>query len=140
VASPPSACDGLRDKTIGITRDDYGECAGEILAALDSIEPSLTRFVRSGDEEAGSRVEVHYRRLRTLMREVGFTADAWREGREGAGRTVMRWPAGSMRAFNGAVLNAGVQYASALRYPDAGNVEEGRRHHFLARQLHARFR
>ena len=41
VDSRPSACDGLVEKTIGITRDDYSACAGEILAVLDSLEAPL---------------------------------------------------------------------------------------------------
>ncbi len=140
VASSPSACDGLVEKTIGITRDDYSACAGEILAALDSLEAPLGRFVLTGDEEAESEAESHSRRLRYLMREVGFTADVWREAREGADRTVQRWPDGAMYQFNHEVGGAAAHYVAALRYPNQDNLQQGRRSHASARQIYARFR
>jgi hypothetical protein len=138
--SRPSACDDLNKKTIGITREDYSPCAGEILAALDSLEPALRRSLFRGDEEAGPEAEAHYRRLRYLMHEVGFTADVWREGREGAGRKVERWPDSTMRVFNNEVGTATAQYMSALRHPNDANLKEGQRHHAVARQAYARFR
>ena len=106
VASRPSACDGLVEKTIGVTRDDYSACAGEILAVLDSLEAPLGRFVRTGDEAAESEADAHSRRLGHLMSEVGFTADVWREAIEGVDRTVQRWPDGAMRHFNNEVGGA----------------------------------
>jgi hypothetical protein len=139
-ASRPSACDDLMEKTIGITREDYSPCAGEILAALDSLEPPLRRFVLRNDEEAEAEAEVHYKRLRHLMNEVGFTADVWREARGGAGRTVERWPDGAMRYFNNEVGTAAAQYMSALGYPNDDNLKEGQRRHAAARQAYARFR
>ncbi len=138
--SRPSACDGLIEKTIGITRQDYSPCAGEILAALDSLETELRRSLFRGDGEAGPDAEAHYKRLRYLMREVGFTADAWREGREGAGRKVERWPDSTMRRFNDEVFTATAQYMSALGRPNDANLKEGQRHHAVARQAYARFR
>jgi hypothetical protein len=138
--SRPSTCDGLIRKTIGITREDYSPCAGEILAALDSLETELRRSVFSGDEEAGPDAEAHYKRLRYLMREVGFTADVWREAREGAGRKVERWPDSTMRRFNTEVGTATAQYMSALGRPNDANLKEGQRHHTVARQAYARFR
>ena len=140
VASRPSACDGLVEKTIGITRDDYSACAGEILAALDGLEAPLLRFVRTGDEAAGSEADAHSRRLRHLMNEVGFTADVWREAREGVDRTVQRWPDGAMRQFNNEVGGAVAQYVAALRYPNEDNFTEGRRRHAAASQAYKRFR
>lgn len=139
-ASSPSACDGLIEKTIGITREDYSPCAGEILATLDSLEPALRRFVLRNDEEAEAEAKVHYKRLRHLMNEVGFTADVWREARGGAGRTVERWPNGGMRHFNSEVGTAAAQYMSALGYPNDDNLKEGQRRHAAARQAYARFR
>ncbi len=140
VASRPSACDGLVEKTIGITRDDYSACAGEILAALDSLEAPLDRFVRTGDDEAESEADARSRRLRHLMSEVGFTADIWREAREGADRTVQRWPDGAMYQFNNEVGGAVAQYVAALRYPNEDNFTEGQRRHAAASQVYARFR
>ena len=138
--SRQSACDGLVKKTVGITREDYSPCAGEILAALDSLEPALRRAVFRGDEEAGPEAEAQYKRLRYLMREVGFTADVWREAREGAGRKVERWPDSTMRRFNTEVGTAAAQYMSALGRPNDANLKEGLRHHVVARQAYARFR
>jgi hypothetical protein len=139
-ASSPSACDGLLEKTIGITREDYSPCAGEILAALDSLETELRRSLFKGDGEAGPDAEAHYKRLRYLMREVGFTADVWREARGGAGRKVERWPNSAMRHFNTEVGTATAQYMSALGRPNDANLKEGQRHHAAARQAYARFR
>ncbi len=138
--SRSSACDGLTEKTIGITREVYSPCAGEILAALDSLETELRRSVLRGDEEAGPDAEAHYKRLRYLMREVGFTADAWREARGGGGRKVERWPDSTMRRFNTEVGTATAQYMSALGRPNDANLKEGQRHHAVARQAYARFR
>ena len=130
----------LRKRRSGITRDDYSDCAGEILAALDSLEGPLDQFVRTGDEEAESEANAHSRRLGHLMSEVGFTADMWREAREGADRTVQRWPDGAMRQFNGEVGGAVAQYVAALRYPNEDNFTEGRRRHAAASQAYKRFR
>lgn len=138
--SRPSSCDGLVEKTIGITREDYSACAGELLATLDSLETELRRSVFKGDEEAGPDAEAHYKRLRHLMGEVGFTTDVWREAREGSGRTVERWPDGAMRQFNSEVGTAAAQYMSALGRPNDANLKEGQRHHAAARQAYARFR
>jgi hypothetical protein len=138
--SRPSTCDGLSEKTVGITREDYSPCAGEILAALDGLEHPLRQSVSRGDEEAGPEAEAHYKRLRYLMRQVGFTADLWRESREGAGRKVERWPDSTMRLFNTEVGTATAQYMSALRRPNDDNLKEGQRHHAVARRAYARFR
>lgn len=138
--SEPSACDGLIEKTIGITREEYSPCAGEILATLDSLEPPLRRFVLRGDEEARTQAETHYKRVRHLMDEVGFTADVWREAREGAGRTVERWPDGAMRQFNSEVGIATAQYMSALESPNDASLKEGQRRHATAGSAYARFR
>ncbi len=66
----PSACDGLADKSLGITRDDYGDCAGEIVAELDGLELHLERLVRQGRAESRPAAGAHAARLRHLMRQV----------------------------------------------------------------------
>lgn len=139
-ASTPSACDGLSERAIGITRAEYGDCAGEILEALDEIEISLGRFVRTGDEEAKVEADSHSERLRHLMREVGFTADTRLEAREGVDRTIQRWPDGAMYQFNNEVRGAVAYYIATLRHPSEDNLREAQRRHALARQLYARFR
>lgn len=138
--SRTSACDGLAEETLGITRQVYSPCAGEILSTLDSLERPLARFVHRGDEGARVEAETYHRRLRSLMDEAGFTADVWREAREGAGRTVERWPDSHTRVFNMHVGTAAAQYMSALRHPNTDNLKEGQRQHAAARQSYARFR
>jgi hypothetical protein len=139
-AAEPSACDGLSDKTIGITRADYSECAGEILEALKRLEPPMRRLVLKGDETARPEAVAAYRRLRHVMRQVGFQQDIWREVGGGAGRTVERWPNGNMQHFNLEVTGAATHFNSALRFPHEDNFREASAHHARARQAYARFR
>jgi len=49
----PTACEGFAGRKLGITGAEYRGCAGEILAALDSIEPPLRAIVseRANDED-----------------------------------------------------------------------------------------
>lgn len=137
---PTGPCSEIEEKTIGITRDDYRACAEEILSVLDSLEAPLSRFVRTGEGEAHERADTYNRRLRNLMRSAGFTTDVVREAREGAGRTVQRWPDVNLRWFNQEVLTASAQYGAALGYPNADNLGQGRKSHDRARQAYARFR
>src|SRR4029450_10437828 len=46
----PTACDGFADRKLAISSAEYRGCAGEILAALDAIEPPLGAVV-SGEGE-----------------------------------------------------------------------------------------
>lgn len=74
------------------------------------------------------------------MREAGFQADAWREVKGGAGRTIERWPDASMREFNGEVVNAAAHFNAALVYPNQDNLQQGARRHAQARSTYSRFR
>lgn len=139
-AAEPSACDGLSDKTIGITRADYSECAGEILEALKILEPPLRRLVLKSDETARPEAKAAYRRLHHLMRRVGFQEDIYREVAGGSGRTVERWPDSNMRHFNVEVSGAAAHFKSALVYPHEDNFREGLERHARARRAYARFR
>lgn len=134
-----TACDGLAEKTLGITRADYSTCAGEILAALDDLERPLRRLVQ-GDDDAKGDAESANRRLRYLMRQVGFQADFFREVVGGASRTIERWPDSAMRIFNREVVGAAAQFGSALGSPNDGNLQEGARKHRLAKRAYERFR
>jgi hypothetical protein len=125
---------------MAVTREEYAPCAGEMLAALDTLERALQRGIVGGQEEAFGDARRVHRRLRALIREVDFRGDYLREMREGASRTVQRWPEDAMRMFNGELGNALAQYSSALGYPNVENLEEGRRHHRLAAQAYDRFR
>lgn len=125
---------------MAVTREEYAPCAGEMLATLDTLGMALQRAIVEGEEEAFDDARRAHRRLRALVREVDFRGDYRREMREGASRTVQRWPEDAMRMFNGELGNALSQYGSALGYPNVGNLEEGRRHHRLAAQAYDRFR
>jgi hypothetical protein len=95
----PSACDGLADKLVGITRADYATCAGEILAALEELEQLLGRMTLEGESDARPQAEATYKRLRHLMREVDLQGDIRREVRaESHAPEIERWPDGSMRS------------------------------------------
>ena len=135
----PTACDGLSRKTLAITRADYAECAGQILAALEQVEGPLGRFV-AGDAEAGAEASSAHRRLRHMMDVVGFQAGAYREVGGGADKTIQRWPDSGMRTFNGHVISAAVQFRAALVHPNQDNFEQGARGHANARAAYARFR
>jgi hypothetical protein len=137
----PSACDGLADKLVGITRADYATCAGEILAALEELEQLLGRITLEGESDARPQAEAAYKRLRHLMREVDFQGDILREVRaESHAPEIERWPDGSMRTFNKEVGNAAAQFMSAVRRPNQGNLEGGSRYHAKARSAYAHFR
>ena len=138
-ALSPTACDGLSQKTLAISRADYAECAGEILGTLEQVEGPLRRFVE-GDAAARTEASSAHRRLRHLMDEVGLQADAYREVGGGAAKTIERWPDTGMREFNSAVVNAAVQFRAALVYPNQDNFEQGARSHANARAASARFR
>jgi hypothetical protein len=141
---PPAAataCDGIAEKKVGISRAEYAPCAAEILATLDTLRGHLQELVLRGDTTASVQANASYKRLRLLMKRVGLDADIRREAREGTpAPTIERWPVGGMRVFNVEVSVAAAQYMSALRRPNPGNLEEGQRRHALARQAYGRFR
>jgi hypothetical protein len=140
-ASGSSACDGLADKLVGITRADYTTCAGEILAALEKLEQALRRVVLDGEGDARPEAEAAYKQLRHLMREVDFQGDIRREVRaESHAPEIERWPDGSMRTFNKEVGNAAAQFMSALQRPNQGNLQGGSGYHAKARSAYAHFR
>jgi hypothetical protein len=140
-ASVTSACDGIADKRVGISRAEYGPCAAKILVTLDTLGERLQRLVLRSDTTAWAPAQANYKQLRILMKRAGLDADVLREAREGThALTVERWPNGSMRVFNVEVSVAAAQYMSALGRPNRGNLEEGLRRHALARQAYERFR
>ena len=135
----PTSCDGLADKTVAITRADYSKCAGEILGSLEELESSLRKYV-DGDAAAKDSASSASRKLGHLMREVGFQGDAFREVKDGAGRTIERWPDASMRAFNAEIIPAAAQLNAALVFPNHDNLKEGARRHEQARNAWSQFR
>ena len=134
----PSACDGLSEKTLGITRDDYSDCAGEILAEIDGLGLHLERLVRQDDKESLPEARKHNARLRHLMDEVGFQADVYRD--MGSRELALRWPDSSMRSFNVSAMSAATQFAATLVYPNDDNLRQGENHYEKARQAYSQFR
>ena len=136
----PSACDGLSDKMIGITREDYSNCAEELLSELEGLDLYLERMVRQDDTEARPSAQEHLRRLRHLMDQVGFQADIWREAGQGNDRTVQRWPDSGMRWFNQEVSGSAAHFRAVLGYPNEDNLRTASEHYNQARQAYGRFR
>lgn len=134
----PSACDGLSEKSVAVTRDDYGDCAGEMIEELDGLELHLERFIRQNDKESGPIARKHAARLRHLMSQVGFQADVYRD--MGSGELLQRWPDSSMHQFNSEVRSAATQFLAALQYPNEDNLRQGSDHYAKARQAYSRFR
>jgi hypothetical protein len=130
----PTVCDGFADRKLAITGAEYRSCAGEILAALDSIEPPLRVIVSekaNDDERAAARRA--YGRLRLLIRQTGIESD-YRSMRPGT--VIMKWPEGPVSAFNQAAFQATVQYMAVLSYPNADNFGQGVKAHEEARRFY----
>jgi hypothetical protein len=117
----PSACDGLAERRMVITREEYTPCAAEMIAALHRLRPAVEE-VLAGDAEARSSAKEALQALRGLVRKSGVEADT-RSVR--TGELVERWPDGRMRAFNHSVFDALVQYGAVLQYPNEDNFREG---------------
>jgi hypothetical protein len=129
----PTACDGFAERKLAISGAEYRGCAGEILAALDAIEPLLQAVVSdtaaAGERDAARR---DYRKLRTLIRRTGMESDFW-----GTSATIMiKWPDAAVSAFNSAAHRAAVQYGAVLAYPNADNFGQGVRAHQDARRYY----
>ena len=126
-------CDGFADRKLAISGAEYRGCAGEILAALDTVEPLLQTIVSgtaNKDERDAARRE--YRKLRTLIRRTGMERDFW-----GTSATIMiKWPDAAVSAFNTAAHGAAVQYGAVLDYPNADNFGQGVRAHQDARRYY----
>jgi hypothetical protein len=129
----PTACDGFAERKLAIGGAEYRGCAGEILTALDAIEPLLQAVVSdtaaAGERDAARR---DYRKLRTLIRRTGMESDFW-----GTSATIMiKWPDAAVSAFNSAAHRAAVQYGAVLAYPNADNFGQGVRAHQDARRYY----
>lgn len=134
----PTACDGFADRKLAISSAEYGGCAGEILTALDAMEPNLRAMVSetaTNDERDAARRS--YETLRTLIRRTGIESD-YRSTRPGT--VIIKWPAGPVSAFNSAAFTAKVQYGAVLSYPNADNFGQGVRAHEEARRSYRAMR
>ncbi len=138
--SQPSACKGFADRELGITAEEYRPCAGQILAALDSLQPHLEALV-AGDAEAREPARSAFRKLRELVRETGIEED-YLSLRPGT--IVVKWPDGDVAAFNSAIFEATVQYMAVVSHPaslgnpNEGNFSTGKKAHEGARRFYRR--
>lgn len=137
-ASGGSACEGLSDRRMGITREEYRPCAGEIIATLDALRLELER-IADGDTAALSTARSISRELRALIRQTGIEAD-YRSFRPGV--VFERWPDGDLRAFNGYAFDATFQYSTFLTGSfdrTSSRLDEGVKAHEGARDAYRRF-
>jgi len=132
-----TACDGFADRKLAISGAEYRGCAGEILAALDTVEP-LLRATLSGtaNNEERDAARREYRKLRTLIRRTGIEADYWSR----PGTEVLKWPGGPVSEFNFAAFQAAAQFGAVLDYPNADNFGQGVRTHQDARRCYRNIR
>ncbi len=131
-----SPCQGFAKKKMGITREEYLPCAGEIMDALERFQPQLKAILR-GKKEAVPEAKQTYRELRKLVRETGMALDGTPFRAE---RAVERWPDLQVRALNNSIQGALAQYGSCLGRPNKGNYQEGSRLHDKARRIYRRIR
>jgi len=137
-AAEPTACDGFADRKLAISSAEYLGCAGEILAALDAIEPNLRAIVsKTANNDQREAARRSYETLRVRIRRTGIESD-YRSMRPGT--VIMKWPAGPVSAFNSAAFTAKVQYGAVLSYPNADNFGQGVRAHEDARRSYRAMR
>lgn len=133
----PTACDGFADRKLGIKVAEYRDCAGEILAALDAIEPRLQAIVAErGTDDDRREARQAYKKLAILIRKTGIESD-YRSRPEAL---TMKWPEGPISAFNSGAVHASVQYMAVLNYPNADNFGQGVRAHEQARRCYREMR
>jgi hypothetical protein len=92
-----SRCRNLVYKEGGLPRSEYLPCAGEIVAALDELEPQ-TRAASRGDREARSQGRATLARVNALVQAAG-------------GRNLMeRWEDRALTTMNVNISNAVTRY------------------------------
>lgn len=122
---------------MGITREEYLPCAGEMMTALDTLRQQLEAVV-NGDTTALNAARNTSRELRARIRAAGIEAD-YRSMRPGI--VVERWPDGDVRAFNSYAFDAAFNYSTFIASrsdPTAFRFEEGRKSHEGAREAYRR--
>lgn len=68
-------CDGLAERKIGITPQEYSSCAGEILSTMDALQMQLSKMLFLKEKKAHSRAERKLRKLKTLIEKTGWEND-----------------------------------------------------------------
>jgi hypothetical protein len=127
----PSACQGFAERELAITGAEYRPCAGQILAALDSLQPHLQAILSDSslavENEAARRA---LDRLQALVRQTGIEDD-YRSMRPGT--VIVKWPDHAVSAFNSAAFTGMVQYMAVLAHPNEDNFAQGKKAHEEAR-------
>ncbi len=132
-SADPTPCDGFADRKLGVTGTEYRACAGEILAALDALEPPLRAIVHEkASQDRKEKARQAYGRLRLLIRRTGMERDFWGD----SGTIAMKWPNSAVREFNAAAFHACAQYGSALGYPNEDNLGQASQFHDDARRYY----
>ena len=121
-----SPCDGFAKK-VGITPQEYGPCASEIISTLDLLQLQLRTLI-AGRSQIEPEALKTYRHLKYLIREVGIWKDA-RRGIIHSEKVIERWSDERLIIFNTNAAGAEAQYMSALGHPNEGNLKEGSRLH-----------
>lgn len=95
--SDDSACRNLVYEDGGLSRRVYLPCAGEIMAALDVVDPK-TRLALEGDQEARAEGAAALRQAKALMQTAG-------------GRNLLeRWDDRALTSMNISISNAVSHY------------------------------
>lgn len=120
---PRSACDDLVITEDGLTREVYGPCAGEILAAMDALRPELEGAV-DGDEEAERRARRAYRKVRKLIKSAG--------GKD----LLQEWRDRRLTDLNSQLYKAYTNYWACTISPSESELREAAQHHDAARRIY----
>jgi hypothetical protein len=131
-----SACPGIAERQMGITREEFAPCAAELLAALDAVRPPV-EAVLAGEDASRSEAEAALRQLRALLRSTGVLDDfrSLRPGKE-----IERWPDGRVRVFNHSVFDASVGYGDVLQYASEDVFQQGVEAHDAAIRYYRQLR
>ena len=118
-----SACDGLEYSSIGLTREEYIPCVGEIMMVMDELVVQLEENF-AGEKEAHSRARRTYRELKVLVRKAG-------------GRNLLEgWEDSHLNELNINLMNAYFGYGAAVLARSRSDFENARRNHDQARMIY----
>lgn len=115
-----SACDDLEYSSVGLTREEYIPCVGEIMMVMDELRAQLEESF-AGEKEAHSRARRTYRKLKVLIKKAG-------------GRNLVEgWEDSHLNELNINLMNAYSSYGAAILARTRSDFENARRSHDEAR-------
>ena len=118
------ACDTLVYKEIGLAREAYLPCAGEILALMDELKPLAVTAIEEGDRESRKTARRAYRKLRKLVKKAG-------------GKKMMEeWQDHRLNDLSQAIWKAYTYYWAVTRSPNDVDFQDAERNHDEARRLY----